>query len=141
MKPLIASSKIALALAALLSVSAAPLSFAEESAEGGDCERRHHRGGMMKHHRGWMGGNPREMMERQLSADQIRTLVEARLIMKGNENLQVGDISSTQDGYRVTIVTQDNSLVKEMDLAQNGLPVKMYERMQRRMERHEARDE
>lgn len=78
--------------------------------------------------------NPEEILERELSKDQIRTLVEARLIMKGNENLKVGKVSSSRGGFKVDIVTRDDSLVKELALAKNGMPLKMFEHIQQRVE-------
>lgn len=124
------------------SLAATPL-LAKESDRDHGCDRER----SMKHHefgaKGFgLGGkmNKKEMLEREFDADQIRTLVEARLLMKGNENLKVGKISSVGDGYSVAIVTQDNSLVKELDLAANGMPKEMYEKIQKRMEKREQKD-
>ncbi len=41
--------------------------------------------------------------------------------------------SKPKTGYKVTIVTKDNSLVRELDLADNGMPLKRYKHMQERM--------
>ena len=75
-------------------------------------------------------------MARELSADQIQTLAEARLIMMGNENLKVGTIKTTEDGYSVSVVTtKSGDLVRTMELAKNGLPMQMVLRMEEREER------
>lgn len=61
------------------------------------------------------GMHPRRDLN--LSADQVRTLVEARLIMRGNDRLKVGNV--TPDGendYKVQIVTVDGSLVRQFDV-------------------------
>lgn len=101
------------------------------------CDRGPH-STMMKHS-GMMGERMggKNMMEREFTADQIRTLNEARLILKDNPNLKVGKVSSTKTGYSVTIVTQDNSLVETKELAKNGMPLDMYEKMQERLEKRE----
>ncbi len=65
-----------------------------------------------------------EEMNRVFTAEQIRTLNEARLIMKGNPNLKVGNVVATENGYRVTIVTKDNSLVEEREVAKNNMPLR-----------------
>lgn len=86
----------------------------------------------------------RELMNREFTADQIRTLNEARLIMQGNPNLKVGKVTSTKTGYEVTIVTQDDSLVETRQLAKNGMSLKGYEqareRMAKRVEMQERKD-
>lgn len=85
---------------------------------------------------GFMGEkiDRKELFQRSYNKQQIRTLTEARLIMKGNENLKVGKIKATDSGYTVNIVTQDNSLVKKLELAANGMPLERYERIQKRIE-------
>lgn len=104
---------------------------------GADCH-----GGPM--HRPEMGGmdfpRGREMLERELSSDQIRILMEARLIMKGNPNLQVGDIKTTASGFSVNIVTKDKSLVETLELAKNGLPKDLADHMQERMQSKDKGD-
>lgn len=122
---------VATILAATLSTGLALAERGEGEREG--CKRGHwgHHG-MKGFHRG------AEMMEREFDADQIRTLVEARLLMKGNENLQIGQIIPTDTGYTITIVTQDGSLVEEKEVAKNGMPLKMYQRIKDRMDRRNA---
>lgn len=85
-------------------------------------------------HKGKRGQAGHKVMEREFTADQIETLTKAKLIMRGNENLKLGKVTSTENGYSVTIVTQDNSLVKEQQLAKNGMPVEKFERLQKRIE-------
>lgn len=58
--------------------------------------------------------------DRSYSANEIKTLMEARLIRKGNPNIKVGKVTATDTGYKVTIVTKDNSLVEELDLSKSG---------------------
>ena len=123
----------------LVSALVAALTAGTVYAERGnkDCGREFNRwgpsAGMMGHKH-----NPEEMLERELSKDQVRTLVEARLIMKGNENLKVGKVSSNRDGFTVDIVTRDDSLVKELSLAKNGMPLEMFEHIQQRIEKRNA---
>lgn len=81
-----------------------------------------------------MAGKVAKHMDREFSADEVRTLSEARLIMKGNPNVRVDEVKPTDAGYSVTIVTQDNSLVKELNLAKNGMPLERYEALQKHME-------
>ncbi|MCG8044340.1 MAG: hypothetical protein N0C89_10480 [Candidatus Thiodiazotropha endolucinida] len=59
-----------------------------------------------------------------LTSDQARTLVEARLIMRGNDRLKVGQISEKdEETYLVDIVTLDDSLVRQIEVDRdNGLP-------------------
>lgn len=124
----------------IASILTASLAATPLMAEDHGCDRERGK----KHHAldFGLGGkmNKKEMLEREFSSEQIRTLVEARLLMKGNENLKVGKISSAGDGYSVAIVTQDDSLVKELDLAANGMPKEMYEKIQKRMEKREKKD-
>lgn len=121
-----------LLVSALVAALSAGAVYAERDDE--DCGRGFNKwgqgAGMMGHKH-----NPEEMLERELSKDQVRTLVEARLIMKGNENLKVGKVSSNRDGFKVDIVTRDDSLVKELELAKNGMPLKMFEHLQQRIDK------
>lgn len=127
--------KKSLLIASLItaSLAATPL-LAEDRDSDKGCERGHK--SRMHHDNFGFGGkmSRKEMFEREFTADQIRTLMEARLLMKGNDNLKVGQISKDGDGFTVAIVTQDNSLVDELELAANGIPKEKYERIQKRME-------
>ncbi|MET4692862.1 hypothetical protein [Endozoicomonas lisbonensis] len=90
-------------------------------------------------HKGKRGQAGHKVMEREFTADQIETLTKAKLIMRGNENLKLGKVTSTENGYSVTIVTQDDSLVEEQQLAKNGMPVEKFERLQKRIEARKAK--
>lgn len=59
-----------------------------------------------------------------LTAEEAKTLVKARLIIKGNERLKTGQVSAKDDNtYLVEIVTVDGSLVKQVEVNRNsGLP-------------------
>ena len=124
-------NKIAKYSAVALVVGALGAGAVNASGWGEGCER-HQRGeygpqhSMMGQRQGMRG--PRADLN--LSAEQVKTLVEARLIMRGNERLKVGDVSEVDaDTYRVQIVTVDGSLVREFDVDRNEGP--------RRMGRHQ----
>jgi hypothetical protein len=104
-------------------------------AEDRDCKRSHNEQRMDKHEESFLDGdlNRQEKFERKLGIEDIRTLSKAKLIMRGNENLKIGEITKTKTGYNVAIVTQDNSLVKTLDIAANGMPLKKYEHIKERM--------
>jgi len=90
----------------------------------GNCNPAEQRGGpgrMMKQ----MGKHDRFMnRDLDLTADEAKTLVGARLIMRGNDRLKVGQVSEKdQDTYLVDIVTVDDSLVRQVEVDRdNGLP-------------------
>jgi hypothetical protein len=84
---------------------------------------------------GKAGGQPMAMMQKgrpgqvadrnlDLSAEQAKTLVEAKLIMRGNDRLKVGQVAEKdKDTYVVDIVTVDDSLVRQVEVDRdNGLP-------------------
>lgn len=105
-KSLIAAGAVALSLGAL----AAP-SFADRDR--GDCGPR---GGHHMMHKGGMGFFG-EMRDRDLTEAEIRTLSEAFLLMRGNDNLKVGAIKTLENGnFSVDIVTKDDSLVKNVEV-------------------------
>ena len=85
-------------------------------------------------HRGGKHGAFGKYMEREYSAEDIRTLTQAKLIKRGNPNIKVGEVKAIDNGYSVTIVTQDDSLVREFELAKNGMPLEKFQRIQKRME-------
>ena len=76
---------------------------------------------MMKHK-----GQPRRdaKLDLNLGAEQAKTLVAARLIMKGNARLKVGQVTEKdQDTYLVDVVTVDDSLVRQVEVDRDkGLP-------------------
>ncbi|MET0081294.1 MAG: hypothetical protein ABW119_22800, partial [Candidatus Thiodiazotropha lotti] len=67
---------------------------------------------------------PSVARELDLTAEEAKTLVSARLIMRGNDRLKVGQVTKKDgDTYLVDIVTIDNSLVRQIEVDRdNGLP-------------------
>ncbi len=92
---------------------------------------------------GWKEGDLggfKNMENRELTAGQVRIVAEARLIMQGNDNVKIGDVKETSDGFTVSIVTiKSGDLVRTMELAKNGMPMKAMEGMEQRMKNREAR--
>lgn len=137
--------KTTLIATALVTVFTASSAFAWWDNDKGDnrhCMEGNRSGHFMKGEhgkRGTMGKNFKEHMNREFSANEIRTLNEARLIMQGNPNVKVGKVTSTKEGYNVTIVTKDNSLVKEMELAKNGMQLERYNLIKERIEAKERK--
>ena len=87
-----------------------------------------HNGGHMDKHMGsgmmgsgmmgMMGGNKGRMLD--LTADEVGTLIKARLIMHGNDRLKVGKVAVKDDQtYLVDIVTVDDSLVRQIEVGKN----------------------
>ena len=75
-------------------------------------------------------------MDKDLSLDQVRDIVEGRLAMMGNTNLKVGDVTETgDDTVAVDIVTQDDSLVQSVEIStRTGRPAiaeRRFDRMRR----------
>lgn len=68
---------------------------------------------------------PSKNTDRQLTAEQVKTLMSARLIRRGNERLKVGTVTAGEnDTYTVEIMTVDDSLVKNLTMsAKTGRPV------------------
>jgi hypothetical protein len=95
----------------------------------GDCNRSGMNGmpGMMQG-RGQAG--PAMNRNLDLTAEEAKTLVAARLIMRGNDRLKVGQVTEKdQNSYLVDIVTVDNSLVRQMVVDRNnGLPRRGFKR-------------
>lgn len=81
----------------------------KEACEYGEHHERH---GMMKY------GKARFMdRNMDLSADEVKTLADAMLIMRGNERLKVGQVTQKDEQtYLVDIVTVDNSLVRQIEV-------------------------
>ena len=131
--------KTTLVAAALVTVFTSSSAFAwwgeghrgEHGSNKGGCksEQREHRG------KGMRGAKFQKHMNRELSAGEVRTLQEARLIYMDNPNITVGDVVASDKGYNVTIVTKENkSLVEEFKLAKNGMRLERYEAVQKRIE-------
>jgi len=91
---------------------------------GENCERGGMHGGqakMMKH----MGKHGRYAdRDLDLNAEEAKTLVEAKLIMRGNDRLKVGQVvEKDEDVFLIDIVTVDNSLVRQIEVDRDkGLP-------------------
>jgi hypothetical protein len=117
----IAITTAALGLASLTAV-------ASRGEHGGDCDGQggqHSQmmgkgsGNGMGRHMGGKGFN----MDRELdlSAAEVQTLIEARMIMHGNDRLKVGKVSQKDDQtYVVDIVTIDDSLVRQIEVDKNN---------------------
>lgn len=72
-------------------------------------------GAMMMKHRAKHGRFADRDLD--LTADNARTLVQARLIMRGNDRLKVGQVTQKDDDtYLVDIVTVDDSLVRQVEI-------------------------
>ena len=72
-------------------------------------------GMMMK---GRYGGMIAEDLD--LSPEEAKTLVQARLIMKGNDRLKTGQVTEKDgDTYLVDVVTVDDSLVRQVEVDRN----------------------
>lgn len=84
------------------------------------CDRRGGHGG--KH--GFYKDNMNRDLE--LTADEAKTLVSARLIKQGNDRLKVGQVKEGEDDtWLVDIVTVDDSLVRTVTLSsKTGRPVR-----------------
>ncbi len=61
-----------------------------------------------------------------MTMDQVKSFLEGHLQMMGNENIKLGEV--TQDGgmIKATIVTKDNSLVKELSIDPSDPHGNMY---------------
>ena len=113
-------------------------SFADNTATNDKYEK-------IEHHRKFDGDEYRgrskhdymkEMMSREFTAEEVKTLVSARLLMRGENTLKVGKIMPTDTGYTATIVTKQNGdVVRTLNLAKNGFPL---ERVARWKEKHSS---
>ena len=126
----------ALAISTLLSGAA----LAYDNDDRGCRGEYGHKNERMKH--GGFHGRPniKAIMDKEFSAEQIRTLAEARLLMKGNDNLTIGNINPTESGYTIEILTVDGSLVDSIEVAKNGIPMEHYQRMLKRKAKWEEQD-
>jgi hypothetical protein len=116
----------ALTLIVAASTAAATSAYAERDRFEGKphCERFDHNGfpGKME---------KREERKLNLNEEQAKILVQARLIMRGNERLKAGKVTKKDDNtYIVQVVTVDDSLVREVEVdRQHGLPRPPMRRM------------
>lgn len=87
----------------------------------GDCGMDRGPKAMMKMDRKGKKGLAPMARDLDLTAEQVRTLMSARLIMQGNDRLKVGQITEKDaETYLVQIVTVDDSLVREVEFDRNG---------------------
>lgn len=72
-------------------------------------------------------------MNKDLSTEQVRDIVEGRIAQMGNTNLKVGGVTATStDTVLVDIVTQDDSLVQTMEIStRTGRPAGQERRFDR----------
>lgn len=82
-----------------------------------------------------------ERMDKDLSADQVRAIVEGRIASMGDTNLKVGGVTeSANDTVLVDIVTKDDSLVQTVEIStRTGRPADMDRRFDREGRRSELR--
>jgi len=118
----IAITTAALGLASLSAV-------ASRGGNGGGCDGQGGQHGQMMgmgsaNHMGkHMGYGKGFNMDRELdlTAADVKTLIEARMIMHGNDRLKVGKVSQKDDQtYLVDIVTVDDSLVRQIEVDKNN---------------------
>jgi hypothetical protein len=90
----------------------------------GDCNRKDmgDRHTMMKTRMEKRG--PMQSRDLNLTAEKVKILASARLIMRGNDRLKVGKVVETEDGtFLVDIVTVDDSLVRQIEIdKEKGFP-------------------
>ncbi|GAA4902109.1 hypothetical protein GCM10023333_40220 [Ferrimonas pelagia] len=140
---------IAAVLAATTAVAAPVIaSDGEHQMKGERGERAHYmkgeRGERGKHQMKGKRGHDRAQMQqrfdREFSQEEIQTLAEARLIMKGNDNLQIGAVEPTAEGYTISIVTKaEGALVETREVARNGMPMERYTKALEHKAKREAR--
>ena len=96
------------------------------SGQRGDAMMGRHGEYWRRHHKGMSGRRGNAMTGgREYTADEIRTLMEARLLQHSNDDFEVGEVTATKEGYTVTIVTRDKkTLFREIELDKNGVPLK-----------------
>lgn len=107
------------ALIAAAALSATPSVAAGQHGSGGQGYQGHmmgQMGGHMARMMGKMSGFGHMFVGRDFTVDQARTLLEAHLIMRGNDRLKVGKVEKKDDGtITAEIVTVDDSLVRTLE--------------------------
>ena len=124
------------ALVTAMSASSAFAWWGDDADKGG---KSHHCEARMGGKHGMKAMKLEKALDRSYTAEEITILNQARLIRKGNPNIKVGKVTPTKDGYKVTIVTKDNSLVKELDLAKNGMPLERYKMLEKKFAKLEKK--
>jgi len=72
----------------------------------------------MQERRGARDGERRPQIDRKLTTDQVRDIVEGRLAMMGNANIKVGKVTAKEDGVvAVDIVTKTGALVETREIS------------------------
>lgn len=84
----------------------------------------HHKMMSSMMHNGMANGNVdcpyATQANRDLSADDVRNIVEAQLVWRGNKRLKVGKVEASDDGtYLAEILTVDDSLVEQIIVDKN----------------------
>ena len=65
-----------------------------------------------------------QRFSRELTAKQVKTLAEAKLIKRGSDYVKVGDITTTENGYDLSIVTKKSGdTLRVIHLDSNGQPL------------------
>jgi hypothetical protein len=69
----------------------------------------------------------RPEVDRKLTSDQVRDIIEGRLAMRGNANLKVGKVAAKEEGVvTVEIVTKTGALVTTQEIStRTGLPARL----------------
>jgi GDP-D-mannose dehydratase len=95
-----------------------------QPGQGAYCNQQGMRSGMPMRFNHKQGRRAQQNLN--LTADQAKILVQARLIRRGNDRLKVGEVTAKDDNtYAVQIVTLDNSLVREINIDRNtGFPTR-----------------
>lgn len=88
-------------------------------------ERMMERRDQRRDQRGDQRGVRPQQIDRHLTTDQVRDIVEGRLAMSGNSNLKVGAVAAKEDGVvSVEIVIKTGALVDTNEIStRRGLPV------------------
>lgn len=83
-------------------------------------------------------GRPeRPQVDKKLTTEQVKDIVEGRLAQSGNPNLKVGKVTAKTDGVvAVDITTKTGALVETREIStKTGLPVKLEQRFGEMRER------
>lgn len=100
--------------AAILGLSSLA-AVASRGEDRGSCEYSERQG----HHSTMKYSGKGGYMDRELdlSAEEVKTLIEAKLIMRGDDRLKVGKVTQKDDEtYVVDVVTVDDSLVRQIEI-------------------------
>lgn len=121
-------AKAALEAADTLVPSATVIASADPAANSSTSGPRRFRGPEREH----QAERPaRPQIDKKLSNDQVRDIVEGRIAMSGNPNLKVGKITAKEDGVvSVDITTKTGALVETQEIStKTGLPANVERRV------------